>query len=76
MQDDPTPASVGDHQHRKAGPVGGEEHQGLPKDNSGPGHSPEEDTNLLQDGILVEIRKNKDLARAKWGVDHWKELII
>ena len=32
--------------------------------------------NLLQDGILVEIRKNKDLARAKWGVDHWKELII
>ena len=32
--------------------------------------------NLLQDGILVELRKNKDLARAKWGVDHWKELII
>ena len=32
--------------------------------------------NLLQDGILVEVRKNKNLARAKLGVDHWKELII
>ncbi|KAG5842689.1 hypothetical protein ANANG_G00180280, partial [Anguilla anguilla] len=32
--------------------------------------------NLLQDGVLVDFRKNKDLAREKWGVDHWKELII
>ena len=61
----------------KAFPVGGEEHQGLPKNNSGPwslsggGYK-----TFLQDGILVELRKNKDLARAKWGVDHWKELII
>ena len=32
--------------------------------------------NLLQDGVLVDIHKNKTLAREKWGVDHWKELII
>ena len=31
--------------------------------------------NLLQDGVLVDIHKNKTLAREKWGLDHWKELI-
>uniref|UniRef100_A0A0E9XC58 Uncharacterized protein n=1 Tax=Anguilla anguilla TaxID=7936 RepID=A0A0E9XC58_ANGAN len=32
--------------------------------------------NLLQDGVLMDYQKNKDLAREKCGVDHWKELII
>ena len=32
--------------------------------------------NLLQDGVLVDICKNKTLEREKWRVDHWKELII
>ena len=44
MQDNPASAAVGGHKHRKAGPVGGKEHQCLPKNISRPGHSPEENT--------------------------------
>ncbi|KAG9344416.1 hypothetical protein JZ751_011086 [Albula glossodonta] len=32
--------------------------------------------NLLQDGVVVDFRKNERLAKEKWGVDHWKELSI
>ncbi|KAJ8284236.1 hypothetical protein COCON_G00030860 [Conger conger] len=32
--------------------------------------------NLLQDGVILDFQTNKTLAREKWGVDHWKELVI
>ena len=56
--------------------MGDEEHQGLSKTSVDPVTLRSRIQNLLQDGVLVDICKNKILAREKWGVDHWKELII